>query len=140
MCDVCHLSFNTSHGNAKVCSKECKKKKTNRMYGREKYLEGIAPGTVGAIAEMVVAVDLMRKGYNVFRALSPSCFCDLIVEKMDKVLRIEVRTGYQSQTGNIVYPKIKHGQKGKLLDVFAVYCGATNEIFYFDIKFKKYPM
>jgi hypothetical protein len=35
----------------------------------------------------------MRRGYHVFRALSPACSCDLIALAGDRALRIEVRTG-----------------------------------------------
>ena len=38
-------------------------------------------GTTGAIAELVVATDLLGRGYEVFRALSPSCSGDLAVLK-----------------------------------------------------------
>jgi hypothetical protein len=51
-------------------------------------------GTVGAIAELAVAVDLMDRGYEVFRALSPSCSCDLAVLMNGTLIRIEVRSGY----------------------------------------------
>lgn len=53
----------------------------------------LAPGDVGALGELVVSADLMRRGYAVFRALSPSCPCDLIAMKDDKLLRVEVTKG-----------------------------------------------
>jgi hypothetical protein len=58
---------------------------------------------------MVVAVDLMRRGYEVFRALSPACSCDLIALGTGLIpLRIEVRTGRRSSvTGTVSYPRIR---------------------------------
>ena len=52
-------------------------------------------GTVGALAELTVAIDLLQKGYEVYRSLSPSCSGDLLIEKNKEFLKIEVRTGYR---------------------------------------------
>lgn len=77
----------------KYCSYECE-----AAYLKEKYkklnnpFKGKSSATTGAISELRVAVDLMVKGYDVFRALSPSCPCDLAILKDSKLLRIEVRT------------------------------------------------
>lgn len=57
------------------------------------------PGTVGAINELYVANDLMARGMSVFRSLSPSCKCDLVVMLNDGELkRVEVKTGYKQST------------------------------------------
>ena len=74
-------------------------------------LNGIPPGTVGAIAELKVSVDLMTKGFHVFRALSPSCLCDLFAIKNDKQFDIEVRTTYRGNTGVIYKNKNKSTAK-----------------------------
>jgi len=57
--------------------------------------------TVGAIAELRVCLDLMNKGYEVFRAVSPASSCDLAILKDRNLLRVEVRTGRKSPTGKI---------------------------------------
>jgi len=65
-------------------------------------------GTIGAINELYVSSDLMARGLSVFRALSPSCKCDLIVMLHNGDLkRVEVKTGHitGSKTGDI---KIRH--------------------------------
>jgi hypothetical protein len=54
---------------------------------------GISPSTAGAIAELQVATDLMRRGFHVFRALSPSCECDLGILSNGSFQRVEVTTG-----------------------------------------------
>lgn len=41
----------------------------------------LTAGTQGAVSEMMAAVDLLRRGYEVFRALSPNAGCDLIALK-----------------------------------------------------------
>ena len=61
----------------------------------------IASATTGAIAELYVAIDLMRKGYEVFRALSPASSCDLAILKERALVRVEVRTGYRNKSGKV---------------------------------------
>jgi hypothetical protein len=64
---------------------------------------GLNAGTVGAIGELIVSADLLQKGYEVFRALSPSSSCDLaILTKEKKLIRVEVKTGYRTKmTGRL---------------------------------------
>jgi hypothetical protein len=50
--------------------------------------------TTGAKTELIAATYLLTKGYHVFRALSPSCFCDLIAVNKTEMVRVEVKTGY----------------------------------------------
>ena len=53
--------------------------------------------------ELLVSYDLMKRGYHVFRALSPTGPCDLAVLKGKSLLRIEVRTAYKRDGGPIHY-------------------------------------
>ena len=66
---------------------------------------GVSPTTIGAIGELRACVDLLAKGYEVFRTVSQTSSCDLIVLKNGKILRIEVRTGYRSRNGKLRYTK-----------------------------------
>jgi hypothetical protein len=50
-------------------------------------------GTLGALSELLASTDLLAQGFEVFRALSPACSCDLIACRGGLTLRIEVRTG-----------------------------------------------
>lgn len=61
--------------------------------------KNVSPGTKGAIKELMVSVDLMNKGYQVFRAFSPQAPCDLIALKDGKCLRVEVTTGHLYKCG-----------------------------------------
>ena len=85
----------------KYCSYECYSSYNHKKFKRENpnILRGNTAGTTGAISELRVAIDLLAKGFNVFRALSPHCPCDLAVLKNGKLLRIEVRTAYRSVAG-----------------------------------------
>lgn len=61
---------------------------------------------MGAIAELEISVDLMKKGYEVYRALSQASSCDILAMKDGKTFTFEVRTGFSSPTtGKISYPK-----------------------------------
>ncbi len=53
------------------------------------------------MSELVVAIDLLSKGYDVFRALSQSCSCDLIAVDGVSLMRIEVRTGSITTKGEL---------------------------------------
>jgi len=60
----------------------------------------------------------MSKGYDVFRALSPACSCDLAVLKNGNLLRIEVRTAYVSPSGKFYKPS-KKGDDPNNIDAYA---------------------
>lgn len=85
-------------------------------------LSYLPTGTVGAISELLAAVDLMKKGWSVFRSLCPSSEYDLIAEKNDEIFLLEVRTGRYNvgdNAGNkLSYCKAK--TDGKLLIVVTI--------------------
>jgi len=107
-----------SKGQRKFCSPKC-----SDAYWKGKYLElnpfkGKTSATTGAISELRACVDLLAKGYDVFRALSPNCPCDLAVLKDNKLLRIEVRTGHVSTSGKLYRTKGK-GDEINNIDIYA---------------------
>lgn len=107
-CTVCGNGFTPvyqAHKRAKYCSQECRRKQELINNGRSgKYIQGIPSATVGAINELKAASFLMERGWNVFRALSPACFCDLVAFKEgDETMFVEVRTGYISYKGKMSY-------------------------------------
>lgn len=72
----------------------------------DKIRSGIySSGTVGAINELRVSVDLLCKGYAVFRALSPHCPCDLVLLLDHSVFRVEVTTGHRTSNGKLMIPR-----------------------------------
>ena len=106
------------HGKNIFCSYECRAEDARKKYLRYNPFKGTSTATTGAISELKVAVDLLARGYNVFRALSPSCPCDLAVLKNGKLLRIEVRTCHISTTGK-VYKKASKGDDLTNIDLYA---------------------
>jgi len=64
----------------------------------------LSVGNKGAISELLVCVDLTKKGFEVFRAVSPACSCDLVARKGDKIFTIEVRTAHLNSLGVLCNP------------------------------------
>jgi len=47
---------------------------------------------VGAIKEILVATDLLKRGWEVYRAMSPAAGCDLVAIRGPLVRRVEVKS------------------------------------------------
>lgn len=114
----------------KCCSNECRKTHYNNISGRSAtVLIGLPTATVGAVSEMAVAMDLLKNGHAVFRALSGSCFCDLVSYKDSKIYKIEVRTGFINKSSeNLSFPR----NISPDADTFAIYERNSGKISYFE--------
>ena len=99
VCLNCERDLPTSK--QKYCCYECLQAFAKRRYkeANPDTFRGKTPATTGAISELRVAVDLLARGYDVFRALSPNAPCDLAVLREGKLIKIEVRTCHVSSTG-----------------------------------------
>lgn len=97
-CVTCKVEFKTTHPNAKFCSRKCKTVQIKSPYNG--FINGVDTSTTGAIAELMACVDLMKKGYEVFRAMSPSSHCDILGIKDGVVHLYEVRTGTYIESKN----------------------------------------
>lgn len=65
----------------------------------------VSTSTTGATHELLVTTDLLKRGFNVYRAISPNAPCDLIVEKDGKLCRLEVRTNnHKRRDGKALMP------------------------------------
>lgn len=106
-CLTCNkkLPENKVRRNAKFCNSLCRGELTKIKYRSMNDRYNLATGTIGTIGELKVSIDLLIKGYEVFRALSPSCSCDLAILKNNELKRIEVRTGSYTPTGKIMFTK-----------------------------------
>ena len=125
---MCNSMFTNSWSHTKTCGDKCRKEYRLYMSGRTGNNSLLPSGTVGCISEILISVDMMNRGYSVFRALSPACFCDLIAVKDGHSLRIECRTAYKNKTGNLCFSKEKHGE----IDIFALYVPKNNEFIYLE--------
>ena len=149
-CASCGRAFKPTHPNHRHCSKDCRENIVRPLERICPYCESVfeptslsntrcrQPGcsprhttfigikyalprpTVGALSELRVCVDLMQRGYHVFRALSPACPCDLLVlTKSGQTIRIEVKTCYLSRDGQIMRPSAQTMSK-HIYDVIAM--------------------
>lgn len=78
--------------NAIFCSKYCRQQDK-----RERYQASLGDRLAnkiqrGAAAELLVASNLLHRGYDVYRALNPDSKADLIAIKNNSIFRIQVRT------------------------------------------------
>lgn len=70
----------------------------------------LSPSKTGSINELFVCVELLRQGWDVFRAQSAACPADLIImDKNGKTYAVEVTTGYNCKLGKVSYPPHKKG-------------------------------
>jgi hypothetical protein len=105
-CIHCTARFTPYNPQQKYCSRKCSKARYRENNSWQKSSYNLPTGTVGAIAELKVAADLLQRGYEVFRSVSQSCSCDLAIIKSGKLTRVEVKTGYENpDTGTRSYPK-----------------------------------
>ncbi len=131
-CEECSKEFIHIMSHTKTCSEDCRSKRAIKKWGRYSD-KSIASGTVGAVSEITISADLMKKGYAVFRSLSPACFCDVIATKGNEMLRVEIRTGYSAVNGKVSFPTRTNGE----IDIYGVYDRANNKCFYFNKDLKQ---
>lgn len=130
LCIECGRRFTPRNKTHRFCVAQCRSASNLRKnpYPSLANTLNISSGTVGALNELRVAVDLMMKGFHVFRALSPACPCDLLAFQGKTLLRIEVKTAYRSATTNkLIRPPLQE-QRGRDFDILA--CVLLNEIIY----------
>lgn len=126
-CQLCGIDFLKVREYQKFCSDVCRSAQYNSQFRHVNRTDKKIPtGTTGTISELLVAADLLKSGYEVFRALSPSCSCDLAILKNGKLIRVEVTTAYIGPSGKLLTCK-KPNEKS---DIIAYVLKAGNEIIY----------
>lgn len=101
-CRVCGIEFRPIRDSGVYCSKACRSEFNKSFYVPHKEIApNMSTGTTGAVSELIAASDLTLRGYDVFRAVSPAAPCDLIAIRGDRLVRVEVRTGYRNRDGSI---------------------------------------
>jgi predicted nucleic acid-binding Zn ribbon protein len=108
------------------CSRDCREQaKSERKAARN---AALPRSTSGALTELLVCVDLARRGWHVFRAISPSCPCDLMIAKGSYSLRVEVKTGYMNLNGSLRHSGLLPANAG-FPDIIAIVLGAEEIIY-----------
>lgn len=121
-CELCGATFKPKADNHRVCTKACKKV----FYKRPLAEDGICSATIGAISELMIAADLLKAGWAVFRAVSPACLFDLVALKDGQSRLLEVRTGFRHKNGKIEFNRA--GRSSGLDFEFAVWIQNTREV------------
>ena len=110
---------------ARYCTAVCREKHYASMgYGPIGFDKSLCAGTRGAIGELRVCADLLSKGYEVFRAVSPACSCDLVIAKNGNLLTVEVRTGFRTKIGYYYGQPVRAKQVAVVLPNEIVYLPA----------------
>jgi hypothetical protein len=91
-------------GRQEYCSPECQKLHYADRTRVQNY-DGLSTGTIGSIGELRVCADLLRRGFNTFRAVSTNCWTDLVVEISSKFQSLEVKTGHRTISGSLSFPR-----------------------------------
>jgi hypothetical protein len=135
VCVQCGKKVETHCSWQKFCSDKCgrlyKEKQNNDV--RYKFVnDDVNTGTIGAMHELLVCYNLMGRGYQVFRSMSPASPFDLICIKDSRSLRVEVKT-LQIHNNAIYIPSHIRKNAGIVYDILAVVCYGE-KITYFDDK------
>jgi predicted nucleic acid-binding Zn ribbon protein len=120
--------------NKKFCDERCSRKWNSKQWREHnpKTIEAqLAVGTIGSMNVMRVMLDLVAKGYNVYRAAFEAMPFELVLVKGDPTetlngWRVKVTTGHRTATDLISHRKLDPAEYG--YDVLAVVVG--NEIVY----------
>jgi len=101
----------------KYCCKGCQRKYLNKQLGFEKYDdENLNNNVRGAMNEMIVCADLIRKGFEVFKALTNNS-CDMAILMKKVLYRVEVTTGNIYCKNGRVHMPMKDKNKHDILAV-----------------------
>jgi hypothetical protein len=124
-CKYCGTNFVPRPKTSIYCSPKCRTERTKILSGQGHFSgSGLSSGEIGAIGELFVCADLLGKGYEVFRSVSPTCSCDLVIFDGCSLLRVEVRTGCRSMDDRIRYSGSTRA------DVMAVYVPSEKLVIY----------
>lgn len=112
---------NPNGSRTKYCSQECSQKASigRNTENRKKYNLGarleLSGGKIGKINEMIVAIDLIKKGWNVYTAFEDTHPFDILALKNGAQKRIEVKSAtiLPSGTRIVCDPKKKLEDKSK---------------------------
>jgi hypothetical protein len=99
----CRVQFDPLYPQQKYHDPECRQV---HYYARtlQRPYPGLTTTTVGDIGEYRVGVDLLKKGYDVFKSMCGNGWADLIVAVDRKLSTVGVRTGYR-KAGTVWYNK-----------------------------------
>lgn len=122
-CPNCKDTFIVTAFNQVYCTRSCSKQYHKNRYGIVNRTD-LPANTVGALHELIVTADLLSKGYYVFRSVTPNSPCDLIIQRGNLVLRVEVKTRRLLVNGTYIKPPMKNANPNQF-DAIAFVDGST---------------
>lgn len=125
----CEFADKSNIASRCYCTPGCRKKADKIRNEAGAPLRGvIPPKNMGAYTEMRVIMDLFKRGYEVYRAVSPFCSGDIVCEKKEGLIKIDATTGYTNKNGTYNYGKRKEKYNGI---VIGAYFPAFERVMYF---------
>lgn len=101
----------------KFCNKKCNTSFRSKSLGFEEFCqEKLQSHVIGAMNEMLVCADLIRKGYEVFKAICNNS-CDIAILKNKILLRVEVTTGNIFKINGKIHIPVKNKEKFDILAI-----------------------
>ena len=103
-CIVCGRPFEKPNSRRAVCSDACR---LNRARQEPKKTIGTGLGVdrqaIGAMGEMLVSMDLIARGFFVYRNVSASGPCDLVAFRRGETpIKVEVKVGHLLANGRAI--------------------------------------
>ena len=118
VCKSCAEEFIPKRHNQAFCKRNCQNDTWKKKYRELNPIPELQSSTTGAMHELLVAVDLMRCGFVVYRSMAPNAPCDLAILKEKKLIMVEVTTGHRNTKNSLIYPS--HKKNSHIFDVLAV--------------------
>lgn len=117
-CKSCERFFETTKLNKNYCTYACRKEKRKEHNKKIKIIfhKELDTSTKGALTELLIACDLIKKGWHVYRGVSYTCPFDLIIYNGKKLIRVEATTGHYIN-GKLNHCKVLDEKK----DILAIY-------------------
>lgn len=107
-CPVCSIALSPEklRRHAKFCSPHCYKEAQRQRYqSLNPSRFGLRPNTAGTISELRVVIDLLQKGYQIFRAVDTGAKCDLAIVKNALLKLVEVKSAHYRPDGKVMFGK-----------------------------------
>jgi hypothetical protein len=92
ICKGCGKPFEHHLTQKEYCTTTCRKAHHKQKYAYTSLAPNLSSSNTGAVSELIVCADLLKKGYEVFRSVSATCSCDVIALRDGICTRIEVRS------------------------------------------------
>lgn len=124
-CEQCGEQYEQTTKRQRYCGPRCSSKHFNGLatvpLGSPAYGDGLSFQTKGALSELRAAVDLLARGYHVYRSMSSSAPWDIVVAiPSGRLVRVEVKTAVLMADGSARGGSLKR-------NVYDVLCFVTRD-------------